>query len=169
MNLARWQKFLLCVLAVLYVTAVISYRFDYDLGWHLRFGRDALLDKFQFLDTYTWSYYGQPWVNHEWGGDILYWLLYSNFGYFSLVFFFRYYCLLGLLCGYKNIFFSAVNVSLRGGNFFTPFNPRFFCRAFGHADPFIFCPSLVVAGEVARDKNLLSLATIVLALVSFTW
>ena len=32
------------------------------------------------------GFFGQPWTNHEWGGDLLFWFLYSNFGYFCLGF-----------------------------------------------------------------------------------
>lgn len=70
--------------ALFFVIAVISNSFDYDLGWHLRFGADALAGHFQYLDSYTWGYFGQPWTNHEWGGDLLFWFLYSRCGYFSL-------------------------------------------------------------------------------------
>jgi len=62
--------------------------FDYDFGWHLRFGKDWLENgNFPYADTYTYAHFGQMWVNHEWGGDLLYWLIYKNFGYYPLVLF----------------------------------------------------------------------------------
>lgn len=64
----------------------LSHTLDVDLGWHLRFGQDALSGHFQYNDTYTYTFYGQPWINHEWGGDILFWLFYKNAGYIGLVF-----------------------------------------------------------------------------------
>ena len=70
----------------LYLTiSLISYTFDGDFGWHLRFGKDVILNNFQYADSYSWSFFGKNWVNHEWGGDILFYLLYSNLGHFSLV------------------------------------------------------------------------------------
>ena len=59
----------------------MSNRFDPDLGWHLRFGKEAFEGYFSFNDSYTWGNFNWPWINHEWGGDLLYWLIYSNFGY----------------------------------------------------------------------------------------
>ncbi len=64
--------------------STISNIFDGDFGWYIRFGKDAIEHWFPYTDTYTWSYFGQLWVNHEWGGNILFWLLYQQFGYISL-------------------------------------------------------------------------------------
>lgn len=75
---------LLCA-TLFFIISVISNSFDGDLGWHLRFGKDAFSGNFQYLDSYTWPHFGQPWTNHEWGGDLLFWFLYSNFGYLALV------------------------------------------------------------------------------------
>jgi len=78
----------LLILFGLYLTiSLVSLTVDNDLGWHLRFGQDAVLGNFQYADSYTWSSFGNSWVNHEWGGDIVFYLLYNNFGYFSLVLF----------------------------------------------------------------------------------
>lgn len=76
---------LLNAASLFFVLAVISNTFDYDLGWHLRFGADAFAGKFQYLDSYTWGYWGQPWTNHEWGGDLLFWFLYNHLGYGAIV------------------------------------------------------------------------------------
>ncbi len=68
-----------------YITlSILSNTFDGDLGWHLRFGQDAWNNNFQYTDNYTWGYLGNNWINHEWGGDLVFWFLYNNFGYFSL-------------------------------------------------------------------------------------
>lgn len=76
------------ILLGFYLTlSLVSNTFDGDFGWHLRFGQDAWQGNFQFTDSYTWSYFGQSWVNHEWGGDLVFWFLYNNLGYFSLVVF----------------------------------------------------------------------------------
>lgn len=64
----------------------LSHTLDKDLGWHLRFGQDAVPGHFPYTDAYTYTFYGQPWVNHEWGGDILFWLIYSFTGYVGLIF-----------------------------------------------------------------------------------
>ncbi|MFH2018887.1 MAG: hypothetical protein ABII98_02760 [bacterium] len=63
----------------------LSSRVEPDFGWHLQFGKDAWSGNFQFLDSYTWPHLDMPWTNHEWGGDLIFWPLYNQFGYFSLV------------------------------------------------------------------------------------
>jgi len=78
--------YLLLLLNFLLPLAIISNTLDGDLGWHLRFGQSLHTEAFPYLDTYTYSKYGTPWTNHEWGGDWLFWLVYSKIGYFGLVF-----------------------------------------------------------------------------------
>ncbi|MFA5128200.1 MAG: hypothetical protein WC457_04355 [Patescibacteria group bacterium] len=80
----RFAKISLIILGYLIILSAVANIFDADLGWHLRCGRDTFASAFPYLDTYTYSYYGQPWTNHEWGGDVLFWAIYSMFGYFTL-------------------------------------------------------------------------------------
>jgi hypothetical protein len=77
--------YLLLILNLLLPLTIISNTLDGDLGWHLRFGQKLHTGNFPYLDTYTYSKHGNPWTNHEWGGDWLFWLIYSNLGYFGLV------------------------------------------------------------------------------------
>lgn len=67
------------------VFSTVSYNFDNDFGWHLRFGYDAFNGNFQFNDSYTYTYFNKPWINHEWGGDLVFWLIYNNFTYLGIV------------------------------------------------------------------------------------
>lgn len=60
--------------------------FDGDFGWHLRFGQDALRGYFQYTDSYTYTYFGEKWTNHEWGSGILVAALYPYIGYTGLGF-----------------------------------------------------------------------------------
>lgn len=88
-NVKRALTVLILVLSYILILFCFTHTFDYDLGWHLRFGRDIWQSaSFPYADTYTWSYQGQTWINHEWGGDWLYWLIYDNLGYFPLLIFF---------------------------------------------------------------------------------
>ncbi|TAN33529.1 hypothetical protein EPN28_01815 [Patescibacteria group bacterium] len=77
-------KIFLLLAGWLIVVSIVSNSFDNDLGWHLRFGQDALSGDFQYTDSYTWGFAGREWVNHEWGADILFWIIYSRVGYFAL-------------------------------------------------------------------------------------
>lgn len=76
--------YLLLLLNFLLPLAIISNSFDNDLGWHLRFGQDLHTGIFPYTDTYTYSKFDSPWTNHEWGGDWLFWLIYSKLGYWWL-------------------------------------------------------------------------------------
>jgi len=82
----KFLRFLLPLAMLVLITAVMSNSFDLDLGWHLAFGQAFWnTGHFPYLDTSTWTYAGRLWVNHEWGGDLVNWMIYQNFGYFSLV------------------------------------------------------------------------------------
>ena len=73
---------LLLALNFTFPLMVVSNRVDNDFGFHLRFGQDLHTQTtFPYLDTYTYTKYGQPWVNHEWGGDWLIYEIYNRLGY----------------------------------------------------------------------------------------
>ena len=73
---------LLLALNFAFPLMIVSNRIDNDFGFHLRFGQDLHTQStFPYLDTYTYTKYGQPWVNHEWGGDWLIYEIYNRLGY----------------------------------------------------------------------------------------
>ena len=70
------------------ILSTLSNHFDFDFGWHLQFGKDAeTIGAFPYADTHTYTFFGQNWVNHEWGNDLLVWQIYQNFGYWPLLIF----------------------------------------------------------------------------------
>jgi hypothetical protein len=75
------QRILTLIVASLAVYAfafsILSRTFDGDFGWHLRFGKETTLGALPYIDTYTYTFFGRPWNNHEWGGDVLFWLIYD--------------------------------------------------------------------------------------------
>lgn len=75
----------LIILGFVITLAIVSNSFDGDFGWHLRFGKDATNFFFPYLDTYTFTYFGKLWINHEWGGDMMFWFLYSKISYFAII------------------------------------------------------------------------------------
>lgn len=83
--LQKITKSLLYILSFAIIINTLSYTFDGDLGWHLRFGKEINQGTFPYNDTYTWTFFGHNYTNHEWGGDIVFWLLYNNFGYSALI------------------------------------------------------------------------------------
>jgi len=57
---------------------------DPDLGWHLRTGQ-LILDS-GFVGHDPWSFASsQPWVHHEWGGEVLMYLAYAGAGYQGVI------------------------------------------------------------------------------------
>lgn len=84
-SMEKTLKILLFIAGFLLCLAISSNYFDPDFGWHLRFGQDAGKGNFQFLDSYTFTHFGEPWVNHEWGNDLMAWFIYRNFGYTPLL------------------------------------------------------------------------------------
>ncbi len=83
--MSKFIKILLLLYNFIFVLFLITNIFDFDFGWHLRFGKEWLENGFfPYLDSYTYPHLGQLWVNHEWGGDLLYWLMYKNIGYYPL-------------------------------------------------------------------------------------
>ncbi len=97
-------KWLLLILSYLFILTIISNGFDNDLGWHLRFGKEFWESKhFSFTDTYTYSFYGRPWINHEWGGDFLMWPIYDYLGYPALLMIFSCLPLLAMVLAVKKI------------------------------------------------------------------
>ncbi len=63
-------------------------RLDPDFGWHLVTGRYIIAHGIPRHDFYTYTARGHPWVDHEWGSDIIQALLYRIGGYlFDALFF----------------------------------------------------------------------------------
>lgn len=83
----RLQKLRFALLAVsgfLFCVATMTNFIDPDFYWHLKFGQDFWRGPFPYLDTATWTHFGKIWINHEWGGGILFAFLYNHFGYYAL-------------------------------------------------------------------------------------
>lgn len=59
---------------------------DPDLWWHLRTGQSILQNRAVFhADPYSFTRFGQPWVNHEWLSDILIFGFYRWTGWTGLI------------------------------------------------------------------------------------
>ncbi len=69
------------------VFGLTSSRVDPDLGFHLRFGQDVWAGHFSRVDEYGWGCGGCSWVNHSWGGDVLFWGLYKVGGHNAIALF----------------------------------------------------------------------------------
>lgn len=80
----KFAKISIIIAGLLLASYFVLNTFDGDFGWHLRFGQDALSGNFQYTDSYTYTYSGQNWTNHEWGADIIFAFLYRYIGYTGL-------------------------------------------------------------------------------------
>jgi hypothetical protein len=78
-----WPFFYLLVFIIL-IKNGFSY-LDPDLGWHLKVGEEAFLNKAApTANLYNYTYTGN-WVNHEWLSDIVLFRLYETVGYEFIV------------------------------------------------------------------------------------
>lgn len=59
---------------------------DYDTWWHLAVGQwiweHHAIPK---TDIFSYTALGAPWVNHEWGAQVILWLVFSHFGATGLI------------------------------------------------------------------------------------
>lgn len=57
----------------------------YDTWWHLASGR-WILEHGQVpqVDVFSYTALGKPWINHEWGAGLFFWLVFSKFGVVGL-------------------------------------------------------------------------------------
>ena len=74
---------------------------DADFGWHLRVGEDISVNKaVPDIEYYDYTLEGQSWVDHEWGLNYVSYLIFVNFGYFSLIVFYAFIALLSFFLLY---------------------------------------------------------------------
>lgn len=91
------NKFIIALNILLYVLFLVliinkslSY-LDVDFGWHLKVGEEIYLNKnIPTINHYNYVFSEDDnfWVDHEWLSNLLIYLIYSNFGYFTLTIFF---------------------------------------------------------------------------------
>jgi len=62
---------------------------DGDFWWHLRTGEYIVRHhSIPRTDPFSFSNFGKPWVAHEWLSDLIFYLVYSHFGFNTLIFVF---------------------------------------------------------------------------------
>jgi hypothetical protein len=81
-SLLRYAPWLVLILVILTDAEQCT---DPDLWGHLHFGQGALLNHGPFrADPYSYSALGHPWLNHEWGTEVVMALFYNHFGVVGL-------------------------------------------------------------------------------------
>jgi len=57
----------------------------YDIWWHLRTGDLLLKGIFPTQDIFSFTAFGNPWILHEWGSEVLFTLAYKGMGFSGLI------------------------------------------------------------------------------------
>ncbi len=85
----RWYPWIVRTLVVVYaVTCFAQVAADPDLWGHLRFGAEIWENgSIPRTDTHSYTAAGQPWINHEWLAEALFWVLYAVAGSTGLLVF----------------------------------------------------------------------------------
>jgi hypothetical protein len=88
----RSIRLVLCLFAVLIVTAQLCFASpgllkDPDNWWQVKVGLDILASRtLPIIDTYSYTFAGQPWIAKEWLGQVLLATSYSAFGWSGVAF-----------------------------------------------------------------------------------
>jgi hypothetical protein len=74
----------LCLFAVIFFLHPI---FGWDLWWQIRAGEWMLANgSVMSFDVFSFTKLGHQWINHEWGSEIVFYLIYNCFGIAGLIF-----------------------------------------------------------------------------------
>lgn len=77
------------------------YMLDPDFGWHIKMGELILSSGIPATDPFSYTMPSFPFVDHEWGINILMYLLYKNFGWGVLSLIFSAIAVLAILISFK--------------------------------------------------------------------
>ena len=71
----------LLIRGLVYLSAALSFSYitaDPDLWGHIKFGEETWsVGHIPKTDSYSYTAFGQPWVNHEWLTEVIFFLIYS--------------------------------------------------------------------------------------------
>ena len=81
LSLTRIAPMLLLLVVLMLATRVTS---DTDVGWHLRSAQVTLESGMIYQDSLSHTFFGQPWVNHSWLSQLIYYSSYQVLGWAGL-------------------------------------------------------------------------------------
>ena len=79
------ERGLVLLLFAFAVAASVGTATDPDLWWHLRTGEVIVEDGIPRTDIFSYTVAGTDWITHEWGSQVLMWLLWSAGGASTLI------------------------------------------------------------------------------------
>lgn len=79
------ERGLVLLLFAFAVAASVGTATDPDLWWHLRTGEVIVDDGIPRTDIFSYTVAGTDWITHEWGSQVLMWLLWSAGGSSALI------------------------------------------------------------------------------------
>ena len=79
------ERGLVLLLFAFAVAASVGTATDPDLWWHLRTGEVIVEDGIPRTDIFSYTVAGTDWITHEWGSQVLMWLLWSAGGSSALI------------------------------------------------------------------------------------
>ena len=85
-NYGSIDRFALLVVWLFSIVIVLFPIFDYDLYWHLANGRE-MVNSGRIIgeDVFSYTHSGEKFDNHEWLGQIIWYLIWLNFGPYGLL------------------------------------------------------------------------------------
>ena len=85
-RLLQTRRVCVAILALGLFTMAVRPLTDPDVWWHLRTGQLTLQNHSVFhTDPYSFTRFGQPWINHEWLSDVLLFGIYRLAGFGGLI------------------------------------------------------------------------------------
>jgi len=79
----RFALLAVCLLSIVLVTYPV---FDFDLYWHLANGREMVnTGRIVSEEVFSYTHQGEKFANHEWLGQIIFYLIWTAFGAYGLL------------------------------------------------------------------------------------
>jgi len=79
----RWALLTVWVFSIVLVTYPV---FDFDLYWHLANGREMInTSRIISEEVFSYTHFGEKFANHEWLGQIIFYLVWDNLGPYGLL------------------------------------------------------------------------------------
>jgi len=77
-NLDSFTLLFVCLISIILVSYPV---FDFDMYWHLANGREMFnTGRIVLQEAFSYTHFGEKFANHEWLGQVVFYILWDNFG-----------------------------------------------------------------------------------------